>query len=83
MTLIFTFTLLCGASERFYLFEAPKRSVKIKKIMSFSPLIPLGQQGLRLRFVELPTNAISVSLTIKIHKNNLTPSELLTNSTIK
>ena len=36
--------------------------------MSFSPLIPLGQQG--LHFVELPAYAISISLTIEIHKNN-------------
>ena len=38
--------------------------------MSFSPLIPLGQQMLGLRFVELPTSAISVSLTTEAHKNN-------------
>ena len=67
--IIFIFTLLCGASEKFHLFEAPKRSVKIKNLL-FSPLIPSGQQGLGLHFVELPTYAISVSLTIEIHKNN-------------
>ena len=38
--------------------------------MSFFPLIPLGRQGLRLRFVELPTYTISVSLMIEMHKNN-------------
>ena len=37
--------------------------------MSFFPLITLGQQGLGLRFVELPNYAISVSLTKEIHKN--------------
>ena len=37
--------------------------------MSFFPLITLGQQGLGLRFVELPNYTISVSLTKEIHKN--------------
>ena len=49
--------------------------------MSFSPPIPLGQQGLALHFVEVSTYAISISLTIEILKTILTPSELLTNST--
>ena len=35
---IFIFTLFCGASERFYLFEAPKRNVKIKNVCHF-PLL--------------------------------------------
>ena len=39
--------------------------------MSFPPLIPLGWQGLRIRFAKLPSYAISVSLTIGIHKNNV------------
>ena len=40
MILIFIFTFFCGATKRFHLFEAPKRSVKIKKIMPFFLLIP-------------------------------------------
>ena len=32
--------------------------------------ITLGQQGLGQCFVELPTHAISVSLTIETHKDN-------------
>ena len=39
--------------------------------MSFSALIPLGQLGLRLCSAELLTYAISVSLIIEIHKNNI------------
>ena len=36
-----------------------------------------------MAFVELPTYAIFVSLTIELHKNNIeTPLELLTNGTI-
>ena len=66
----FIFTLLRGATERFHLFEAPKRSVRIKNL-SFSRLIQLGRQGLRQRFAELTTYAISFSLTIGIHKNNI------------
>ena len=64
-------------------FWGTKKKYENKKLMSFSPLIPLGQQGLRLRFAKLPTYAISVSLTIEIHKNNRTSSKLLTNKTIK
>ena len=33
---IFIFTLLCGTSERFHLFEALKRSAKIKLYVIFS-----------------------------------------------
>ena len=65
--IIFIFTILCGVSERFHLFEAAKRSV----ILCHFPLIPLGRQGLRLRFVELLTYTISVSLTTEIHKTNI------------
>ena len=68
--IIFIFTILCGVSERFHLFEAAKRSVRIRKLCHF-PLIPLGRQGLRLRFVELLTYTISVSLTTEIHKTNI------------
>ena len=39
--------------------------------MSFSPLTPLGQQGLRLHFVKLLTYNISIPLTLEIHKNNI------------
>ena len=38
--------------------------------MRFFLLIPLRQQRLGLRFVELPTYAFSVSLKIEIYKNN-------------
>ena len=41
-----------------------------KRLMSFSPLFPLGQQGLRLHFAEHLTYAISISSTIETHKNN-------------
>ena len=41
------------------------------KFMLFFPFIPLGWQGLRLRFVKLPTYTISISLTTKMHKNNI------------
>ena len=61
--IIFIFTLFCGASEKFDLFEAPKKCEN-KKIMSLFPLITLGKQGLWLHFVEPPTYAISVSVSI-------------------
>ena len=51
-------------------FWSTKIKCENKTFMSFFPLIPLGRQGLRLRFVELPTYTISVSLMIEIHKNN-------------
>ena len=70
MIYVLFFTLLCGASERFYRSEAPKRIVKTKHVIS-PLLISLGQQGLALHFVELPTYAVSVSLVkeIPINKN--------------
>ena len=67
---VFIFTLFCRTSETIHLFQAPKRSVKNKKLVSFPPLLPLGQQWLRLHFVELPTYAIFISLVIEIHINN-------------
>ena len=75
---IFIFTLLYHASERFHLFETPKRTVRIRTWCHFS-LIPLGQQGLRLCFAELLTCTISIFLTTEIHKNYWK----LTSSTIK
>ena len=66
--IIFILTLLCGDSEGFHLLEASKRSVRIKSVLFF-PIIPLRQQGLRVRFVKLLINTISVSLTIETHKN--------------
>ena len=51
---IFIFILPCGASERFHLFEAPKRSMKIEKFVIFLPYFKLGWQGLRLCFCQTP-----------------------------
>ena len=51
--------------------EHPKVINWNKKFVSVSPLIPLGWQGLQLPFAKLLTYAISVSLTIEIHKNNI------------
>ena len=72
--IIFIFTLLCGVSERFHPFEAAKRSVKIKNVIF--PLIQLGQQGLGLHFVKLPTYAIFVSSVMEIHINNTDTSKV-------
>ena len=36
-------------------FWGSEKKCENKKFMQFFPLIPLGRQGLRLRFVELPT----------------------------
>ena len=46
------------------------KTLKIKKIMSSPPRPLPPQQGLKLRFVKLPTYAISASLPKEIHKNN-------------
>ena len=43
----FIFTLLCGASKKFYLLEAPKRSSKTKTKKQMSPpYLGFGEQGL-------------------------------------
>ena len=45
--------------------------------MSFFPLIPdCDEKGLKTVFVELLTYALSVSLTIEIHKNNIDTSRV-------
>ena len=45
----FLFTLLCGASKRFHLFEAPKRSVRIKKLCHFPPY-SIGKTRVKIVF---------------------------------
>ena len=52
-------------------FLGTERNVRIKKKLSYCPLIPLGRQGLRLWFARLPTYIISIFLTIEIHKSNI------------
>ena len=48
-----------------------------KKIVLFSPFYSsFGKQGLWLYFWQTPTYAISVSLTIKIYKNNIDTSRI-------
>ena len=47
----------CSKHPKFHLFEVPKRSVKMKNLCHFSPLL------------HWDNNAISVSLTKEIHKN--------------
>ena len=74
--------LLCGASIMFHYSEAPQRGVKIKRLCYFSRLIPdLDDKGLDCVCAKLPTCAISVSLTAKMHKKISPPPELLTSST--
>ena len=63
-------TLWC--LSRFHLFEAPKKNVRITKTYHPpSPPVSLTRQGLKLCFVKLLTYAISISLTIETHKNNI------------
>ena len=50
-------------------FRGIKKKCENKRFMLFSPLIPLRQQGLRVRFVKLLISTISSSLTIETHKN--------------
>ena len=67
------FALFCGASQGFiYL----RHQVWKQKNLSFFPLIcDWDNKGEDCVFVKLPTYAISVSLTIELHKNNTdTPS---------
>ena len=52
-------------------FSDTEKKCENKKFMSFSPPIPLRRQGLRFHFAELPTYAIFVSLTIKVHRNSI------------
>ena len=51
------------------LFEARKRSVKIKKIFHFSTLLEIGKARVKTVFVELLSYTMSISLAIEIHKN--------------
>ena len=69
--------------EGFIFLRHQKRSVKIKKLCIFLPLFMIGMTRVKIVFVKLQTYTISISLTKEIHKTPLTPSELLTNSTIK
>ena len=78
MTQIFIFTLLSNALERFHLFEAPEKNVKIKKLLSSPPPPPppspysIWATSVKTAFCRnLDLCAISVSLTIEIHKNNI------------
>ena len=50
--IIFIFTLLCGASERFNPFEAAKRSVKIKNVIF--PPYSIGTTRVRTAFCQTP-----------------------------
>ena len=43
--IIIIFTLLFGASDRFHLYEAPKRSVGIKNLCHFPPLFHWDNKG--------------------------------------
>ena len=80
--IIFIFTVLCGASERFHL-EAPKRSVGIKSLCHFFPY-SIGTTRAKTVFCQTShMHTISVYLPIEIHKNNIDILELLINSTIK
>ena len=74
MTQIFIFTLLSGALERFH----PEKNVKIKKLLSSPPPPPppspysIWATRVKTAFCRnLDLCAISVSLTIEIHKNNI------------
>ena len=69
MTQPFIFTVPRGASKRFYLLEAPKRSVKIKIYVIFRPYLGLGRQGLRLCFCQTPD--LCNFGFLDIHKNNI------------
>ena len=57
--------------------------MKVKNLCRFSPLFVIEAEKVKTIFVELPAYTISISMTIEIHKNNLAPPELLTNSTVK
>ena len=60
--------------QKDFIFWGTEKGCENKKIYIIFPLIPLRRQGLILRFIELPTYTISVSLTIEIHKNNIDTS---------
>ena len=70
------FAVFLWCLTRFYLFEAPKRSVKTKKYVILSPYLYWDNKGEDCVFVKLPTYAISVSLTIELHKNNTDTSSV-------
>ena len=51
-------------------FDAPERTVKIKKLCYYSPLFGIGTTRVKTLFLlKSRTYAISVSLTIERHKN--------------
>ena len=47
----FYFRTFCGASKRFYLFEAPNRSIKIKDLCHFSHLFVIGTARVKTIFL--------------------------------
>ena len=67
----FLFLHFFVVSQKVFIFLRHRKEVWEQKKYLIFPLIPLGWQGLRLHFVELSTDTISVSLTIEIHKNNI------------
>ena len=69
--LIFIFTLLCGAPERFHLFEAPKRSARIKNLCHFLPLLHWDDKGYDYVLLYSWLILFQFPLTIEIHKNNI------------
>ena len=60
--------------EKVFSFLDMKKNSRNKKFNHFIPLFRIGATRVKTVFVELPTYAISVSLTIEIHKNNIDTS---------
>ena len=57
--------------QKGFIFFRHQKEVWEWKICVIFSHIPLGQQGLRLRSVELLIYTISISITIEIHKSNI------------
>ena len=55
--------------KRFHLFEPPKRSMKIKKLCYFPPLLRIGTTRVKTVFLSNCRLMSFMSLTIEIHKN--------------
>ena len=71
--MIFIFTILCGTSDRFHLFKAPERSVRIKHLCPPPPPPRHSIRMTRVKTAHCQTSdlIVFVSLTREIHEKQI------------